>query len=379
MSGFARNSCFFKYSVLTEILMRYVILLLLLPLCANGTPAQNTPSAAIGLPEGNPSAVNCPSGQYLAGFNIWSKPQMSGFSPYCVAMQSDGRWQGSPQIHLDLSLGDALTGSQRLDMFCPRDNYASGLAGLSQVYGIHGIVQLTLYCHNVKAGTSTGLATQATPGISTTDWPPAQCADTLVAIGAYASVHDAEFIQLGLNCAPTKPGIAQARFQSAAKSNSLIVAQPHLLAPGAVAAQSAGSLNWSQSARHPSALSRGALGNGAMPSSSMPGSSASMAPSSALRNPIAAAPANQPPVPIAVETVTAVSAQSTRPNRLNRPYAEPALRTNPAPGVPVQTAASSKLDQAGIIIVGGKSAAINATAVRVQPPALKPANAAPAQ
>jgi hypothetical protein len=311
---------------------------------------------------------------------------MSGFSPYCVAMQSDGRWQGSPQIHLDLSLGDALPGSQRLDMFCPRDNYAYGLAGLSQVYGIHGIVQLTLYCHNVKAGTSTGLATQATPGISTTDWPPAQCADRLVAIGAYASVHDAEFIQLGLNCAPTKPGIAQARFQSAAKSNSnsVIAAQPHLLAPGAVAAQSAGSLNWSQSARHPSALSRGALGNGAMPSSSMPsssmpGSSASIAPSSALRNSIAAAPANQPPVPIAVETVTAVSAQSTRPNRPNRPYPEPALRTNPAPGVPVQTAASSKLDQAGIIIVGGKSAAINPTAVRVQPPALKPANAAPAQ
>jgi len=113
-----------------------------------------------------------------------------------------------------------------------------------------------------------------------------------------------------------------------------------------------------------------------MPSSSMSGSSASITPSSALRNPIAAAPANPPPVPIAVETVTAVSAQSTRPNRL---YPEPALRTNPAPGVPVQTAASSKLDQAGIIIVGGKSAAINATAVRVQPPALKPANAAPAQ
>ena len=83
--------------------MRYVMFILVtLALHAQVSMAKSEP--AIGLAEGNPSAVNCPSGQYPAGFNVWSAPQISGFSPYCVAMQADGQWQGVPQIHLESAL-----------------------------------------------------------------------------------------------------------------------------------------------------------------------------------------------------------------------------------------------------------------------------------
>jgi hypothetical protein len=211
--------------------MRYVMFAFFtLLLHANASMSQNAPP--IGLPEGDPAAVACPAGQYLAGFNVWSEPQISGFSPYCVAMQPDGRWQGSPQIHLESMLSGALQDSVRVDMFCPRDHFAFGFAGLSQVYGIHGFVQLTLYCHNVKTGASMGIATQSTPGISTTDWPPTQCADTSVATGAYASTRDGEIIQLGLTCSPTKPALAVSRIHSAAESNSIAAIEGRQPGPG---------------------------------------------------------------------------------------------------------------------------------------------------
>jgi hypothetical protein len=71
--------------------MRYVTFVFVTLLLHGGmSMAQNGPPASIGLAEGTPSAVDCPSGQYLAGFNIWTEPQMSGLSPYCVAMQPDG-------------------------------------------------------------------------------------------------------------------------------------------------------------------------------------------------------------------------------------------------------------------------------------------------
>jgi hypothetical protein len=138
--------------------MRYVMFVFVtLLLHANLSMSQNAPP--IGLPEGDPAAVACPAGQYLAGFNVWSEPQISGFSPYCVAMQSDGRWQGSPQIHLESMLSGALQDSVRVD--------------------------------------------------------------TSVATGAYASTRDGEIIQLGLTCSPTKPALAVSRFQSAKESNSM--------------------------------------------------------------------------------------------------------------------------------------------------------------
>jgi hypothetical protein len=79
--------------------MRYVTFVFVtLLLHAGMSMAQNGPPTSIGLTEGTPSAVDCPAGQYLAGFNIWSEPQMSGLSPYCGAMQPDGRWLGQPQM-----------------------------------------------------------------------------------------------------------------------------------------------------------------------------------------------------------------------------------------------------------------------------------------
>jgi hypothetical protein len=298
--------------------MRYVMFAFFtLLLHANASMSQNAPP--IGLPEGDPAAVACPAGQYLAGFNVWSEPQISGFSPYCVAMQSDGRWQGSPQIHLESMLSGALQDSVRVDMFCPRDHFAFGFAGLSQVYGIHGIVQLTLYCHNVKTGASMGIATQTTPGISTTDWPPAQCADTSVATGAYASTRDGEIIQLGLTCGPTKPALAVSRFQSSKESNSIAAIEGRRAGPGVLgekpvnsglrasappsAELAAGAMDWSQMSRRSSPMSRSTLGMSARPI---------------------------------------------------QPYSEPVLTATPAPGAPVRTTASSKLDQASVTIVGGK-------------------------
>jgi hypothetical protein len=307
--------------------MRYVMFAFFtLLLHANASMSQNAPP--IGLPEGDPAAVACPAGQHLAGFNVWSEPQISGFSPYCVAMQSDGRWQGSPQIHLESMLSGALQDSVRVDMFCPRDHFAFGFAGLSQVYGIHGIVQLTLYCHNVKTGASMGIATQTTPGISTTDWPSAQCADTSVATGAYASTRDGEIIQLGLTCSPTKHTLAVSRFQSATDSNSVAAIEGRRPGPGVLAEKplnagirasappsatlAAGGMDWSQMSRRSSPMSRSAPGMSARPI---------------------------------------------------RPYPEPVLTATPAPGAPVRsTANSSAIDlnsaavKSGIIIVSGKPA-----------------------
>jgi hypothetical protein len=58
--------------------MRYVTFVFVtLLLHAGMSMAQNGPPASIGLAEGNPSAVDCPSGQYLAGFNIWTEPQIA--------------------------------------------------------------------------------------------------------------------------------------------------------------------------------------------------------------------------------------------------------------------------------------------------------------
>jgi hypothetical protein len=63
--------------------MRYVTFVFVtLLLHAGMSMAQNGPPTSIGSTEGNPSAVACPAGQYLAGFNIWTEPQMSGLSPY---------------------------------------------------------------------------------------------------------------------------------------------------------------------------------------------------------------------------------------------------------------------------------------------------------
>jgi hypothetical protein len=375
--------------------MRYVMFILVtLALHAHVSMAKSEP--AIGLAEGTPSAVNCPSGQYLAGFNVWSAPQISGVSPYCVAMQSDGRWQGAPQIHLESSLSDAHPESVRIDMFCPRDHYAYGLAGLAQVYGIHGIVQLTVYCHNVKTGASMGIATQATPGISTTDWPAALCADTSVATGAFASARDAEILQLGLTCALTEPAVAQARMLSETLSTSMAAAQPHRLRPGALIAEApfnsttrptapptaqpaeraTGTLDWSQSSRHPAAITASPASGASIQTaansrlqqtgiiivSGKPAAGAALAP---LVTP--APPVAPPPVYAAPGAAASAPVPSTRPvpTTLSRPLTKPVAATTPT------TAAKS-----GIIIVGGESAAKAKTSVA---DALRPSLSLPAQ
>ncbi len=424
--------------------MRYVMFILVtLALQAQVSMAKSEPSPAIGLAEGTPSAVNCPSGQYLAGFNVWSAPQISGFSPYCVAMQSDGQWQGVPQIHLESALSDVHQESVRVDMFCPRDHYAYGLAGLAQVYGIHGIVQLTVYCHNVKTGASMGLATQATPGISTTDWPAALCADTSVATGAFASARDAEILQLGLTCAQTKPAIAQARLLSATQSTSMAAAQPHRLGPGALiaeapfnsairptapptaqpAARATGTLDWSQSSRHPAAItatpasgaSIQAAANSRLQQTGIIIVSGKPAAGARLASPVAPTPVYAPtaaasapvpftrPVPATLSTPTTPPAAATAPTMATTPAAAaisatatpmsaaatlPATAPTAAPATTPAAATThsaavatpSAAVKSGIIIVGGKSAtkAKTSAADALRPALSLPAQAAPA-
>jgi hypothetical protein len=371
--------------------MRYVTFVFgTLLLHAGVSMAQNAPPTSIGLAEGNPSAVDCPAGQYLAGFNIWTAPQMSGLSPYCVAMQPDGRWQSQPQIHLESTLNEGLRDSVRIDMFCPRDHYAFGLAGLSQVYGIHGINQLTLYCHDVKTGASMGIATQTISGISNADWPAVQCGDTAVATGAFGRSRDGEIIQLGLTCNATQPAIAQARLQSATESTSTAARQPNRRGPGVITGErpynagispsspsppstlAAGSMNWSAMA-HPNPNS----GYQGTPGGYPPGnqsayarnsssvlaaaqSGATMTNGSAMTS--GGAVAN-------VSTMTKSSAMAgtsaVMPAHSNRSLPVPALTATPVPGAASALAtstASRTIDlnsaavKSGIIIVSGKGA-----------------------
>jgi hypothetical protein len=279
---------------------------------------------------------------------------------------------------MESNLSEPLMNSVRIDMFCPRDHHAFGLAGLSQVYGIHGINQLTLYCHDVKTGASMGIATQTFSGISNADWPAVQCGDSAVATGAFGRTHDGEIIQLGLTCAATQPAIAQARLQSATESTSMAARQPNRLGPGVVTGErpynagipsarppsslGAGSMNWSAMA-HPNP-NMGYQGNpGGYPPANQSAyarntysamaaaqSGATMTNGSTMTSGSAMANGNT----MTNGNATAGAVMPAHPNRLPP---VPALNSTPAPGAPVSVAGNSKLEQAGIIIVSGKPAA----------------------
>src|SRR5262249_39830147 len=137
----------------------------------SGTPAHALRSGTIGMDEGDPAEVTCPNGAYLAGFAAQHDVVLSGLMPYCVAMATDGVWQGGAQIYMDLMLSEAIPGGQRVDLFCPRDFYLFTVKGFSHVYGIHSIMVITLSCLNVKTGQrTTGFGTLPN-GASITEWP----------------------------------------------------------------------------------------------------------------------------------------------------------------------------------------------------------------
>jgi hypothetical protein len=183
---------------------------------AQAVSAPSSRTGVIGMAEGNPAAIACPSNKFLAGFALSYKTSMSGLTPYCVDMAVDGAWSGGAQVFLDIMMSNAGGGS-RLDIFCPRDSYVFAVKGLSHVYGIHAIVQLTLNCKNLKTGAQIGIATSNPDGVSVTEWPVAQCPDIAVADGVFGFIHDAEIIQFGLSCHSWKPAVALGRTNIAPK------------------------------------------------------------------------------------------------------------------------------------------------------------------
>jgi hypothetical protein len=181
-------------------------------------PAQAAPTGGIGFNEGETAGVSCQAGQYLAGFDMTSIPFMSGLRPYCVSMAKDGGWEGAGSINMDALLARAEPG-QPVDIFCPRDFYAFGLTGHSHLHGVHELIQVSLTCRNPKTLATLTIGTAYPDGLSTTQWGSVQCSGDSVAAALFGRIfvmnrYD-HILQLGLNCALTKPAISQAAIAAA--------------------------------------------------------------------------------------------------------------------------------------------------------------------
>jgi hypothetical protein len=283
--------------------------------------ADTSSTAMIGLREGEPAAASCPAATYLAGVTLWF-PTISGVSPYCAAMTRDGRWQGGARVHLDVQMSNAVRGDEKqMNLFCPLDFFVSGLSGYSQVYGIHGLTQLTLVCRNLKTGASMTLATPLRAGVAQTQWPQTRCADDSAATGVFGSARDDEVIQLGYTCRMTQPAALQARMLK--HPNDLSVASPLGRTPGPVTPGGPAAVPRQQIQHQPQQSHLDAQSH-----------SSSVAAASAMP-PVASGDlvGTGCPPRCAPTTVIAPAAQAAAPVRPKTP------------------------DQAGIIIVGGKQSA----------------------
>lgn len=174
-------------------------------------PAYATNSPTMGFDEGNPDGVTCPDGGYLAGVAFMYNNFVTGLSPYCVAMADDGAWSGGARIYTELQMSKAGTEAQQMNYFCQRDGYLVSFKGFTQVYGVHGMIQITLTCVNLKNQEVYAFGVTYPTGVVGTEWAGGSCDDNSVATGVVGRTRGANIIQFGFSCAMTKPAITNAK------------------------------------------------------------------------------------------------------------------------------------------------------------------------